>query len=335
MLGIIYKRFLSFWIRSWNGIGYSLQGLGRFRITFGFWKRLPAQRRPSSVSAVLRYGAGGCDPKQCLVIDASESPNAFQLHECGFQLEKLDHYTFEIAWDNRAVVASEVYPVAEQAACRAAGAAVALAFDHRVRCSNGIMEKAPVMCVHTDIVLGKAPYHIHALLQTHLQAALAPSDANEVEEAFRRLLDDRVAFVNVWLPTSELPVARDPLAVCDWRSRPKDLSDWNGSEVEYSPAHEWFYFSGLSAGDALVLKQWDSHSAACRSDQRDQQVPSTPAREALHTAFTLPNTSNASLRKSCEVRVLLLFGTSLPSAAAESFRESWRQVHPPEYNIFV
>merc|ERR1712070_172745 len=103
------------------------------------------------------------------------------------------------------------------------------------------------------------------------------------------LLAERVAFVNVWLPIGNEPIEREPLAVCDWRSRPATLDDWQGEDVQHRAAHRWFFFSRMHAGQALVLKQWDS--ATSDSDVGLLSTsPPPPAREALHTAFALPET---------------------------------------------
>ena len=145
-------------------------------------------------------------------------------------------------------------------------------------------------------------------------------------------MQQRMAFVNVWLPISEAPIMQEPLAVCDWQSRLSDLTDWSGAEVEQRSSHRWYFFSGMTAGEALVMKQWDSLAIDHASDARREG----PAREALHTAFKLPtNLIDTPARESCEVRVLVLFGDALSAVAASEFRSKWCQPHAPEYNIFV
>merc|ERR1712129_358945 len=119
------------------------------------------------------------------------------------------------------------------------------------------------------------------------------------------VLGGRLAFVNVWLPISSEPIQREPLAVCDWRSRSAILDDWVDEAAQHRPSHQWYYFSGMLAGQALIFKQWDSayESAPCKEAAR-LPVP----RETLHTAFNLPHEpTTAAPRQSCEVRLLVVF----------------------------
>ena len=81
------------------------------------------------------------------------------------------------------------------------------------------------------------------------------------------------------------------------------------------------------------MKQWDS-----MADGEECERTQMPAREALHTAFELPDKLTAiakSARESCEVRVLVLFNSTLSASEACDFRSRWCRPNPPEYNIFI
>ena len=301
-----------------------------------------------SVQTILYYGIAPGNPVETTVFDAAGDPSLFDLDECGFQLTSLTDVLHRPAsWEDRATVAAAVYPAAENVARRLLGASVALAFHHRVRRSTGILQEAPVFNVHTDMVLGKGRAHVSALLKPHIvhtqrnKETTDTSKANDderFEKLIDKLLEERIVFVNVWLPLSD--VLQEPLAVCDWRTRPVDLSDWRGAEVEWRSSHRWHYFSGMCTGDALVFKQWDSSSVASSGITNRTQEPGFgplgPAREALHTAFTLPNAPVKSCpRESCEVRVLCLFSDILPASVASAFRSHFKHSETPEYNIFV
>ena len=124
-----------------------------------------------SVATTINYGvAPGC-PVQTIVRDARAAPLDFLLDECGFQLTGLEGGLPHVAcWEDRATVARALYPAAERVAQQLlGGATAALAFDHRVRRSTDKWQRAPVFSVHTDIILGKAPEHVVALLNPHVE----------------------------------------------------------------------------------------------------------------------------------------------------------------------
>ncbi len=121
-----------------------------------------------------------------------------------------------------------------------------------------------------------------------------PSDA-------AALLQGRVQIINVWRPIRT--VQRDPLAVADARSVPDaDLvptpliypgRQGETYQVRHNPGHRWFYKSGLSPGEVLLIKCFDS-----KVDGRARRVP--------HTAFVDPEAGeDVPARESIEVRALV------------------------------
>ncbi len=96
-----------------------------------------------------------------------------------------------------------------------------------------------------------------------------------------------------------------PLALCDARSvHDKDLitverhsKDRIGEvqQVLFNPAHKWFYYPGLQAEEALLIKTYDS-----AVDGR--------ARFSVHTAFEDPSASpDAPPRESIETRAFVFY----------------------------
>ena len=168
-----------------------------------------------------------------------------------------------------------------------------LIFDHTVRRRvdgaadvRGAGPRQPATRVHVD--------------QTHTSGANRvrehlPAEADE-------LLKGRVQVINLWRPIRG-PLRDTPLALCDANSVAADdlvASDLiypnrNGEtySVKFNPGHRWFYFSGMTAGEALLLKCYDS-----ATDGRARFTP--------HTAFVDPTTpADAPPRESIELRTLV------------------------------
>ncbi|WP_300604933.1 CmcJ/NvfI family oxidoreductase [Trebonia sp.] len=131
--------------------------------------------------------------------------------------------------------------------------------------------------------------------------------------AFRRAI-----FSSLWRPFS--PPPQDwPLALCDYRSTgdgegvpnlmlvvdalpdpdtvPDVVPDADArpaaSVFAYNPAHRWWYFPRMHAGEALLFKLHDSdHSVAWR---------------APHTAFRDPSVTAGQPRESIEIRTVAFF----------------------------
>jgi hypothetical protein len=132
-------------------------------------------------------------------------------------------------------------------------------------------------------------------------------------KAFRRAI-----CTSLWRTFS--PPPQDwPLAICDYRStddaeglpnvmimvdrlpRPEEVPDvvddtqgqQAGTVFPFNPAHRWWYFPGMHAGEALLFKLCDTdHSVAWR----------TP-----HSAFRDPTVSPSHPRESVELRTVAFF----------------------------
>ncbi len=165
-------------------------------------------------------------------------------------------------------------------------------FDHTLR--DGKPERAegvrePVKYIHND--------------QTFVSGPRRVRDHLPVGEA-ERLLQGRVAIVNLWRPIGET-VQSSPLALCD--SRSIALNDLVASDLVYpdkvgetyalvfNPRHRWYYFPHMTPDEYLLLKIYDSAGDPI-------------ARLSAHSAFDDPmSPADAPARRSIELRSLLFF----------------------------
>lgn len=169
-------------------------------------------------------------------------------------------------------------------------------FDHTRRAASLEVQKArrirePASIVHNDYTARSGPQR----LRDHF--ADAPDEADA-------LLRRRFAIVNVWRSIAGT-VQRSPMALCDAASvAPGDLvpverraRDRIGEiqQAIHNPAHRWYYFPGMQADEALLIKTYDS-----ATDGR--------ARFTIHTAFEDPAAAaDAPPRESIETRCFAFF----------------------------
>lgn len=125
----------------------------------------------------------------------------------------------------------------------------------------------------------------------------------------RAMTRRRWGIINVWQPLKD--VEREPLAMCDARSveeselrpvttrivvgpppntRNIDNEQWH---LVPSPNHKWYYASGMTTDEALLIKNYDS-----KLDGRARRVP--------HTAIQTPNDGGPP-RESIEIRCLVFW----------------------------
>ncbi|KAJ7583609.1 hypothetical protein C8J56DRAFT_213735 [Mycena floridula] len=127
------------------------------------------------------------------------------------------------------------------------------------------------------------------------------------EEA-ARLSKSRVRLINFWRPLKE-PVARNPLAVMDWRTLNfKDASEGGdlnivrrirptyenyNLNISYNPGHEWYYMSGQAPDDVLLFKCYDS-------------LEDGTALSTAHSSFDHEKFQGLPTRKSVDMRFFVL-----------------------------
>ena len=207
----------------------------------------------------------------------------------GFELVRHDSQVTNFY--DAAEVREVYYPELARLVCERTGAAEAVIFAHDVRSSdqskqNGNTVREPVSSVHNDYTPISAPQMV--------RENLASDDAH-------LRLQRRFAEINIWKPIRGPLLAR-PLAVCDARSiAAADLvptDRYLKHEVymmTWNPAHRWFYFPQMLAGETLLIKGYDS-----MLDGR--------ARFTAHASFVDPTTpKKAPPRESIEARALLFW----------------------------
>lgn len=224
--------------------------------------------------------------------DGRARADEFSLEREGFLL--VDHATeVEDFYDEQQH--QEVYDAEiRQLVKTLTGATEVVVFDHTLRADTAAVRAArvvrePAQMVHNDYTEQSAPRRLQDLL---------PAD-----EAERRL-ESRYAIVNVWRPVRD-PVRTSPLALCDARTiTPQDLvvterraRNRTGEiyQLQYNPAHLWYYFPKMERHEAAVFKCYDS-----AADGRP--------RFAAHAAFADPTSPSRDLvRESIESRTFAFF----------------------------
>ena len=126
----------------------------------------------------------------------------------------------------------------------------------------------------------------------------------------------RYLFVNIWRNIDrENPVLDCPLACCDATTNTLDslltfeihYKDRIGENyfARHRNEHNWYYYPRMTAGEALLIKQWDSHDDIARGALAD----STTSTFSLHSAFLDPSSpTDAPSRESIEVRLVVIIG---------------------------
>lgn len=236
------------------------------------------------------------EPHTVTVHDVSGDEAKYTLDGNGFQF--VERPATEIAFRDDAQIRASYYPETEKLLKDVTGAARVFIFDHTIRRDapeadgNRTLDRArrgPVQRVHIDqsytAALSRVPHHLPA-------------------EDVEGLLRGRVQIINVWRPI-ENPILRDPLAVAEASSVGEDelvptgliLPNREGEtyQVRYNSGHRWYFKSGLTPQEVLLIKCFDS-----KTDGRARRVP--------HTAFADPafgEGSDAPQRQSIEVRALV------------------------------
>ncbi|KAI9767678.1 MAG: hypothetical protein M1840_005550 [Geoglossum simile] len=167
------------------------------------------------------------------------------------------------------------------------GAKRVVFFDHTIRRSTPDANRRPVSFVHIDQTASSAQERV----QLHV-----PDEADT-------LLQGRYRIINVWRPLNG-PVYNPPLAFADGSTvRDEDIvgvehryphRSGETAGVKYNPEQRWYYWSGMTNDERILLKCYDS------------DVAKGPHGRVPHSAFGDPRTpEGAPGRDSIEVRALV------------------------------
>jgi hypothetical protein len=166
-------------------------------------------------------------------------------------------------------------------------------FDHTIRRADPSAPRNPVTRVHIDQV----PASVAQRVRRHL-----PDEADA-------LLAGRYRIINVWRPLNKNPVESFPLAFASSASvedgdvipiehRYPDGYTGQTAGIAYNPSQKWYYLSGMTGDERLLLECFDSHGLKEGSGVQGGRL--------AHTAFEDPRTrADAEGRESIEVRALV------------------------------
>ncbi|KAJ5390389.1 uncharacterized protein N7496_001457 [Penicillium cataractarum] len=236
----------------------------------------------------------GDDTQVVSLTDIRGTENIFTLDKDSFQaLQNIPSTTTYATFDSETSIREKYYPEVEALLLQhIPNAHKIILFDHTIRRAKTGAPRQPVNRVHVD--------------QT-AAAALARVNLHITDEAeAKALAEGRYRIVNVWRPLSADPVQSSPLAFASAQSvEETDLvavqhryPNRNGETmgVKFNPGQRWFYWSGMTGSERLLLKCSDSKGF--RDGDVAQWVP--------HTAFTDVRTpEGARPRESIEVRALV------------------------------
>ncbi|KAK8078450.1 hypothetical protein PG996_004620 [Apiospora saccharicola] len=254
------------------------------------------------------------EPKRNLAIN----PQAVQIHDIrGREFEfSLDHDAFlpipapsnngdvdgeeTVNFDDETSITKHYYPqITSLLLSHVPGADRVVLFDHTIRRAAPSAKRTPVMLAHVD----QTPKSVLQRIHRHL-----PSD----EAASLLAKGTRYRIINVWRSLNAGPVESNPLAFASSASFRVDDAipvehrypgGYTGetAAVAHHTGQKWYYWSGMTPGERLLLECFDSASLAEGGGSTEVRGGRTP-----HTAFVDPRTRpDAEGRESIEVRALV------------------------------
>ncbi|KAI1339911.1 hypothetical protein F5Y15DRAFT_415334 [Xylariaceae sp. FL0016] len=236
------------------------------------------------------------NPQAVLITDIRGRESDFTLDRDAFQI--LRHQpppsSEPSAFTDDASIREHYYPeIASLLLATVPGATRIHLFDHTVRRPHPSARRKAVQYPHID----QTPLAAAKRVRTHLGP-----DADA-------LLRRRYRIINVWRPLNPRPVASLPLAFASSASlaphdvipvERRDPAGYVGqtAAVAYNPDQRWYYLSGMTSDERVLLECFDSEALKPGSGVQGGQVP--------HSAFADPRTrADAEGRESIEVRALV------------------------------
>lgn len=228
--------------------------------------------------------------------DIRNTESSFTLDKDAFQtLKQVPTKTTYTTFDSDTSIREIYYPeVSSLLLSSIPGAHKVVLFDHTIRRQKDGAPRQPVTRAHVD----QTPRAAENRVRLHIP------DPDEAE----KLLQGRYRIVNVWGSLSAEPVQSAPLAFASATSvdgkdlvpiehrYPNRVGQTMG--VRYNKDQAWFYWSGMTNDERLLLKCSDSEALRDTGKGIGQWVP--------HTAFVDVRTPvGARGRESIEVRALV------------------------------
>jgi hypothetical protein len=216
----------------------------------------------------------------------------FSLDKDSFQMLENIHNSKETDFASDDSIKGNYYPEVEGVLFEhVPGCDRVFIFDHTIRSVDPSASRPPLTRCHLD----QTPESAKARVRYHL-----PRDAEE-------LLKGRFRIINVWRPING-PVVEYPLGMISASSAaeedfvnikyiyPHRTGETGG--VKYSDAHKWYYWSGVTNNERILLQCFDSEAFKPESKVVGGRAP--------HSAFVDPRSPEGSpARMSIEVRALV------------------------------
>ncbi|KAK8863323.1 7alpha-cephem-methoxylase P8 chain [Apiospora arundinis] len=205
----------------------------------------------------------------------------------------------EVNFDDETSITTTYYPqITRLLLAHVPGATKTVLFDHTIRRSLPNSPRSPVLLTHVDQTATSVLQRIHR----HLPESEASSILSN---------GTRYRIINVWRTLNpQGPLEANPLAFCSSSTfRDDDAipvehrypSGYTGqtAAVAHHPDQKWYYWSGMTPQERLLLECFDSESLKAGNAQvKGGRTP--------HSAFEDPRTrADAEGRESIEVRALV------------------------------
>lgn len=212
----------------------------------------------------------------------------------------------EVDFDDETSITKLYYPqITSLLLSHVPGATRVVLFDHTIRRSTPTAKRAPVMLAHVDQTPKSVLQRIHRHLPPHEAAAILSKGT-------------RYRIINIWRSLNKHPVESNPLAFASSASfRSQDAipvehrypGGYTGetAAVVHHPSQKWYYWSGMTPGERLLLECFDSATlGAGKGEGKGGSTQEVRGGRTPHTAFVDPRTRpDAEGRESIEVRALV------------------------------
>ncbi|SPQ27487.1 a26269f5-6cb0-4d93-a971-a183b4cfcf2a [Thermothielavioides terrestris] len=241
----------------------------------------------------------GTDTQQVLIRDARGREADFTLDKDAFQIILNQPPSAEKSFTDDASIEKNYYPrlsaccwTPSRAPTKSSSSTV-----HTIRRTSPDSKRQPVARVHIDQTASSTIKRV----RRHASSA-AEADA---------LLAGRYRIINVWRPLNARPVESFPLAFASSATvrdadvvpvehrYPASAGGYVGqtAAIRHSPGQEWWYLSGMTGDERILLECFDSEALREGSGVQGGRV--------AHSAFEDPRTrKGAEGRESIEVRAL-------------------------------
>ncbi|KAI9901763.1 hypothetical protein N3K66_003580 [Trichothecium roseum] len=225
----------------------------------------------------------------------NDPTTAFTLDRDAFAILRGLPPSAEKAFADDASIERNYYPeVTDLLLANVPGASKVHIFDHTVRRPGPDAARGPVQRAHVDQTAASVEKRVRRYF-----------DGEEADA----LLSRRYRLINVWRPLNTGPVESMPLAFASSASvrdgdvvpvehRYPDGYVGQTAAIRYDEKQEWYYLSGMTGDERILLECFDSESLKAGSGVAGGRVP--------HSAFAHPRTRDDAVgRESIEIRALV------------------------------